>query len=66
MVTADPVLTCQLGVVFTPGQSGVRYDLYNLTAGKHAVEVIAYCSANGERISSQQKRFTCEYSLSHA
>lgn len=49
--------------MFLAGESGVQYNLNNISAGRHTVEVVAYCRANGERISSEQKNFKCQMSL---
>ena len=43
------------------GESGVKYNLSALTAGRHSIEVAAYCS--GAIVSRQRKYFRCKKNL---
>ena len=46
------------------GDSGVKYNLSTLTAGKHSIEVVGYCG--GAIVSRQQRNFRCKMNLTHA
>ena len=46
------------------GDSGVKYNLSALTAGRHSIEVAANCS--GVVVTRQQRYFRCKKSLTLA